>query len=735
MNEQNEQNKKTKKGVLARYGLIVTLLMLFAVMIFFTAGRLAFSSEGKRWREVGEKETVIRDRVILPERGSIYTYDGKLLATTEPLYSIYMDFWADGIAKDTLTKYVGSLSLELAKKFPDRTAAQYKSVILNGWKMREEEERQIRDNKARGIEKRVPIRSRYVKIIRRDISYVDLKEIRTYPFWNQRSNRSGLIAEERNARKKPFGNLATRTVGNVYKDLDKGGASGLELKYDSLLRGVPGVKFRQKIQGKWMDVVEKPAEAGWDIITTLDADIQDITEHSLREKLIETEAESGTAIIMEVKTGEIKGIVNLDRMSNGNYAEGNPNAFSYMNEPGSTFKTVTAMVALDDGVVTPTDSFYVGTGLYQYNRRWVRDHYWRRGQDRGYLTVAEGIAISSNIVMSKIALKGYEENPKKFVEGIDRIGLRKQLQWDVPLKGIEGTSSIRFPDDKSNYWSKTTLPWMSFGYETKIPPIYMLMFYNAIANDGTMIKPFITKEFVKDGKVMKSMEAEVVNPQICKETTLQQIRQMLVDVINKGTAKVVASDYFPVAGKTGTAQIASGGAYGGYYVSFCGYFPADEPMYTIFVGIRKPKGVPSGGGMAGMVFKHIAEQTYIRKVQLTVEDCPLDSLLRKEPPLKNGNWNRNRKMLALLGLPAGETVEPAEWVRVTADSMAYMPQPIALNGSLVPDVSGMGARDALFLLEKAGLKVRLSGSGRVVSQSISPGRTLVKGTTIGIILK
>ncbi|NLJ01499.1 MAG: penicillin-binding protein 2, partial [Bacteroidales bacterium] len=622
--------QKKRKVILARYGLIVTGLLMFAVMIVFSAGKIVFTLEGKKWREVGEKETVIRDRVILPKRGNIYTYDGKLLATTEPLYSIYMDFWADGMVKDTLVKYVDDLSKELARKFPDRSALQYKNVIMNGWNMREKEEHQIRDNEARGIEKRVSLRSRYVKILRNDISYVDLKEIRTFPFWNQRSNRSGLIAEERNARKKPFGNLANRTVGSVYKDLDKGGASGLELKYDSLLRGVPGVKFRQKIQGKWMDVVETPAKEGWDIVTTIDAEIQDITERALREKLIETEAESGTAIIMEVKSGEIKGIVNLDRMSNGNYAEGNPNAFSYMNEPGSTFKTISVMVALDDGVVTPTDSFHVGNGLYQYNRRWVRDHYWRRGQDRGYMTIKEGMEVSSNIVMSKMVLKGYEENPTKFVEGIDRIGLRKQLSWDVPLSGIEGTSSIRFPDDKDNYWSRTTLPWMSFGYESQLPPIYMLMFYNGIANGGKMIKPFIAKQFVNDGKIVKEVQAEVVNPKMSKESTREQIHEMLRGVVENGTARVVASDYFDVAGKTGTAQIAAGGSYANnYFVSFCGYFPAEEPMYTIYVGLRKPKGVPSGGGMAGMVFKNIAEQTYLRKVHLTVEDCKVDSTLQK----------------------------------------------------------------------------------------------------------
>lgn len=728
--------QKNKKVVLARYGVIVTGLLLFAVMIVFSASRIVFTSEGKKWREVGEIETVIRDRVILPKRGNIYTYDGKLLATTEPLYSIYMDFWADGMRKDTLVKYVDELSKELAKKFPDRSASQYKNVIMNGWNQREKEEQQIRDNQAKGIDKRVALRSRYVKILRNDISYVELKEIRTYPFWNQRSNRSGLIAEERNARKKPFGNLATRTVGSVYKDLDKGGASGLELKYDSLLQGVPGVKFRQKIQGKWMDVVETPAKEGWDIVTTIDAEIQDITERALRDKLMETEAESGTAIIMEVKSGEIKGIVNLDRMSNGSYAEGNPNAFSYMNEPGSTFKTVTAMVALDDGVVTPTDSFHVGNGLFQYNRRWVRDHYWRRGQDRGYLTVTEGMEVSSNVVMSKMVLKGYEDNPAKFVEGIDRIGLRKQLTWDVPLSGIEGTSSIRFPDDKTNYWSRTTLPWMSFGYESQVPPIYMLMFYNGIANGGKMIKPFIAKQFVNDGKVMEEMKAEVVNPKMCKETTREQVHQMLRGVVENGTARVVASDYFDIAGKTGTAQIAAGGSYANnYFVSFCGYFPAEEPMYTIFVGLRKPKGVPSGGGMAGMVFKNIAEQTYLRKVRLTVEDCEVDSILQKNPPLKNGNWDRNQTVLTALNLPVSDLSDTGEWVTVSRDSTAYRPKAIEVDEAVIPDVRGMGARDAVYLLEKSGLRVNLAGSGKVVSQSFPPGQRPVRGTTITITMR
>ncbi|MDD4605580.1 MAG: hypothetical protein PHH10_04700, partial [Dysgonamonadaceae bacterium] len=241
----------SKKRILGRYGFVVALMLLFGGLIVFSAGKIVFTPEGKKWREVGEKETVIRDRVILPVRGNIFTHNGKLLASSEPLYGIYIDFWADGMVKDTLIKYAEPLSKELSSMFGDRTAGQYRSILLNGYKQRENEQQQIESNRAKGINKKVKIRTRYVRLIKRDISYVELKEIRKLPFLNQRSNRSGMIAEEKNSRKKPFGSLATRTVGSIYKDMSMGGASGIELKFDSLLRGIPGVKNRQKIQGKW----------------------------------------------------------------------------------------------------------------------------------------------------------------------------------------------------------------------------------------------------------------------------------------------------------------------------------------------------------------------------------------------------------------------------------------------------------------------------------------------------
>ncbi|HTN67908.1 MAG TPA: penicillin-binding protein [Dysgonamonadaceae bacterium] len=724
-----------KRRILGRYGFVVALMLVFGGLIVFSAGKIIFTPEGKKWREVGEKETVIRDRVILPSRGNIFTHDGKLLASSEPLYGIYIDFWAGGMQKDTLVKYAEPLSKALSSMFKDRTAGQYRSILLNGYQQREIEQQQIESNKAKGIDKKVKIRTRFVRLVKRDISYVELKEIRKLPFLNQRSNRSGMIAEEKNSRKKPFGSLATRTVGSIYKDISMGGASGIELKFDSLLRGVPGVKNRQKIQGKWMDVVEIPAQDGYDIVTTLDADIQDISERTLRNKLVEIDAESGCAVIMEVKTGEIKGIVNLDRVRKGVYAEGNPNVFSYMNEPGSTFKPITVLAALEDGAVAPTDSFHVGNGLYTHNRRVVRDHYWTRGEDRGYLTVQEGIEISSNVVMTKVILKAYENNPEKFKERVDKMGLTKSLEWDVPLKGIEGTSQIRHPKDKANPWSKTTLAWMSFGYETQVPPIYLLMFYNALANQGKMIKPFIAKKFYKDGKLTNEIQAEVINPSIASKESIDMLHEMLLGVIERGTAKVVKSEFFPIAGKTGTAQIASGGGYSGHFVSFCGYFPADEPKYTCFVGIRKPKGIPSGGGMAGMVFKDIAEQTYVRNTRLTADDFQVDSTLSKLPTVKNGLWAKSKVVLKELGYTPKTADKNVQWVKVNNDSNTYNPQELELIDNLVPNVYGMGARDALYLLEKSGLRVNMTGAGKVVSQSFAPGHRIVKGTTIGLVLK
>lgn len=728
-----KKSEGTSKNIaISRYGWITLFLSLIFIAVLVCIFKIKYA-EGSMWRELGKQETVKKDREIRPNRGNIYADDGRLLATSEPLYGIYVDFMAEGIKKDTLMKYVTPLSQMLAKKFPDRNAAQYKRVILDGWDLSRKELAEIERNRANGSNKKVKVRSRYVRIIRPDINYIDLKELLTYPFFNQRSNRSGLFTEEKTMRLKPFGRLAGRTVGSIYKDMDAGGASGLELKYDSILKGIPGLKTRQRVQGRWIDIVLEEPTDGWDISTTLNVDIQDMAEKSLYDKLVETNAESGCAIVMEVATGEIKAITNLDRISSGVYAEGNPNAFSYMSEPGSTFKTVSLMVALEDGLATPNDSIFVGNGLFEYKGRVVRDHDWRKGQDKGYVTVARGMYSSLNVAIAKMILKGYEKDPQKYVQHIHDLGLTKKIEWDVPLQGKEGTSVIRFPDDKSNPWSKTTLPWMSFGYETQVPPIYMLMFYNGIANNGKMIKPFLTKAFLRDGKTEEEFETEVINPSLCSEKTLNEVRDILRGVVTDGTGKAVNSDLFPIAGKTGTAMIASRGGYEGYYVSFCGYFPSDNPQYTCFVGIRRPQGSPSGGLMPGAVFKKIAEGIYTKNSIVTPISAPKDTIHSLLPAVKNGSLKNTEIVLNKIKQAYNFSGDKVDWIKADSSINGIL---LDNNNSVkqgqIPNVIGMGARDAIYLLEVEGLRVNLIGSGKVKQQSIAPGTKATKGASITI---
>lgn len=728
-----KKSEGTSKNIaISRYGWIALIMSLIFIAILVCIFNIKYV-EGSMWRELGIQETVKKDREIRPNRGNIYSDDGRLLATSEPLYGVYVDFMADGIKKDTLMKYVTPLSQALAKKFPDRSAAQYKRVILDGWDLSRKELAQIERNRESGSNKKVKVRSRYVRIIRPDINYIDLKEVLTYPFFSQRSNRSGLFTEEKTMRLKPFGRLAGRTVGSIYKDFDAGGTSGLELKYDSILKGIPGLKTRQRVQGRWIDVVLNEPTDGWDIKTTLNVDIQDLAEKALYNKLVETNAESGCAIVMEVATGEIKAITNLDRLSPGVYAEGNPNAFSYMSEPGSTFKTVSLMIALEDGVVTPDEEIFVGNGLFEYKGRIVKDHDWRKGQDKGYVTVARGMYSSLNVAIAKMILKGYENNPQKYVQRIHDLGLTKKIEWDVPLQGKEGTSVIRFPDDKSNPWSKTTLPWMSFGYETQVPPIYMLMFYNGIANKGKMIKPFLTKAFMRDGKIEEEFETEIINPSLCSEKTLKEVQDILRGVVTDGTGKTIESEMFPISGKTGTAMIAARGGYEGYYVSFCGYFPSDNPKYTCFVGIRRPQGIPSGGLMPGAVFKTIAEGIYTRNTVATPILAQKDTVNSLIPIVKSGSFKNTEIVLKKLKQDYNYSGDKVDWVNTDSSINGILLQGnSSIKQGLVPNVIGMGARDAVYLLELEGLKVNLIGAGKVKQQSIAPGTRTMKGATITI---
>ncbi len=722
----------TNNNIRKNYFIVTVFFGLFVVAII---GRAFYTSlaEGSFWRKVGARQ--IKPNIEVPaHRGNIYSHDGQLMATSESRYRLYIDFWAEGLKKDTLYKYVKPLSVELSRMFPEKSAAQYENEFLNGWKMREQEERQINSGK------KIAKKSREYRILKdRELNYLQLKRVKTMPFLRQNKNKSGLITKELMKRTKPYGTLASRTIGDIYGELEKGGKNGLELEYDSLLRGIPGTSTRRKINGRIIDVIDVEPISGKDIFSTININIQDITEKALLDKLKEIDAESGTAVVMEVQTGEIKAITNMGRVTEGVWAETKNHAVADEIEPGSTFKVVSMMVALEDGVIRPDDSISVGNGLYNYKGSVVRDHNADKG-GYGIITASKSIRYSSNVGVAKIILKGYEKNPEKFVEGIYKIGINQDLHLEIPGAG---RAKIRTPKDQSNYWSKTTLPWMSFGYETQVPPIYMLTFFNAIANNGKMVKPLFVREIQDHGKTIDKKKIEVVNPQICSPNTLTAIRAMLDDVVNQpdGTGKPAKSDVVRIAGKTGTAQIAQGAAgYKGaglsHQVSFCGYFPADNPKYSCIVVMRKPRnGGASGGYMCGTVFKRIAEEVYAHSMPQPVNAYPIDSLQPVIPTTKNGNLKQTRYALDKLDIEYHDDSITAPWAisSIQKDKIVLNNRKIIDN--LVPNVVGMGAKDAVFLLESAGLRVAVSGRGTIYSQSITPGSRVVKGQTIAITLR
>ena len=725
--------KKTLNNKIRRNYFIVALF--FGLIVIAIIGRACYTSfvTGDTWRKLGE--TLKRPNKEIPAtRGNIYSADYRLMATSESLYQLYIDFWADGLQKDTLMKYVGPLAEGLQKMFPEKSAAQYKTHILNGWNMRQKEADQI----SRG--KEVVKKSREYSLLSRRVNYLELIEIRKLPFLSQSRYKSGLYPKEYLKRTKPFGTLASRTIGDIYGDFEKGGKNGLELQYDSLLRGVPGISMIKKIYGRTTAEPLIYPENGKDIITTIDIDIQDITEKALLNKLKEIDAESGTAVVMDVKTGEVKAITNMGRIREGVWTETKNHAVADETEPGSTFKVVSMMVALEDGVVHPDDTVETGNGLYPYAGNVVTDHNANRG-GYGTITASKSIRYSSNVGVAKIILKGYEKNPSKFVEGIYKIGLNQDFKLEIPGAG---RAKIRSPKDSARYWSRTTLPWMSFGYETQIPPIYTLTFFNAIANDGKMVKPFFVREIREDDKVLEKRKTEVINKQICSPNTLKYIREMLDDVVNQpdGTGKPARSEHVRISGKTGTAQIAQGAAgYRGaglsHQVSFCGYFPSDNPQYSCIVVIRKPRnGSPSGGLMCGTVLKAIAEEVHARSLFNKTNEFEKDTINPLVPRIKNGFYAQTEYALSKLDISYKDSMESSKNLvsaAIVNDKLVLNDRKITEN--LVPNVNGMGAKDAVFILENAGLRVNLSGRGTVYTQSITPGSRVVKGQTISIQLK
>ena len=708
-------SKFNSKNIMPRYSLIALVMSLIAIAVVAKSAYIMLVQKNY-WLEVAAKQK--KDNVpILPTRGNILSSDGELMASSLPEFKIYIDFKTlKEAGKDTaFVDSINYICKGLNELFPEKTAGEFKQELLEGLK----EEK------------------RHCPIWKNRIDYNTYKEVKKLPVFKYDKFKSGFHEEEFNARRRPFGSLAQRTVGDLYGSKDVA-RCGLELSFDSILRGTNGVENRRKIRNKYLSITETPPIDGSDIVTTIDVGIQDLAERALLNELQEINGNVGVAIVMEVATGDIKAIVNLDKCEDGQYREIKNHAVSDLLEPGSVFKTASMMVALDDNVVDTMYTVETGGGVWTMYGRDMKDHNWRRG-GYGTLTLPWCLKYSSNIGISRIIDTFYHKNPEKFVQGIYKLGLADDLQ--IPITGYS-PAKIRMPKKNKHghyrNWSNTALPWMSIGYESQVPPISTLTFYNAIANGGKMMRPRFVKKVVKDGTVLAEYPPVVQREQIAKESTITEMRRILTEVVSEGLGKKAGSDKFSVAGKTGTAQMSKGVAgyktgVTDYLLSFAGFFPADAPRYSCIVCIQK-SGLPaSGGGMSGVVFHNIAEGIMAQNLKLSVSDAR-DSSASLIPMVKSGNLLATDYVLSFLGFnvkngwngayPFGNNI----WgFAKTGSNGIILSEEKNINKRYVPDVHNMGARDAIYLLENCGIKVIMSGRGRVVEQSLAPGEKIKQG--------
>lgn len=691
--------------VMPRY---FTIAVVFTLVGFAVVGKAMYIMTAKKdyWTQVASR--LKRDSVsVKPTRGNILSCDGQLMAGSIPEYKVFVDFQAgatDSIGnhnRDSLwAADIDSLCYGLNQIFPSKSVAEFKAHLLEG---------------KHKVMKNGTVGARHWAIWNRRIDYNTFCEVHKLPIFRESSGKGGFHWESFNARKRPFGSLAGRTIGDVYiaKDSAK---NGLELSYDSILRGTNGLMHRRKVLSKYLDIPVMTPIDGADIVTTIDVSMQDLAERALVDELKLVNGEMGVAILMEVKTGDVKAIVNMQRADDGEYYEMVNNAISHRCEPGSVFKVASFLVALDDGVIPNDTNFTIptGCGVMEMHGRAMKDHNWRRG-GYGTINVARALEVSSNIGVSYVIDKFYGSNPTKYVQGLYRVGIHEDLK--LPLVGYH-PPYIRMPDtktqDRAKYWSKTTLPWMSIGYETQIAPINTVAFYNAIANNGKMMQPRFVKQLVKDGQVIKEFEPVVLKEQIAKPSTIKMMQTILEHVVSQGLGRKAGSKSFKVAGKTGTAQVADqyGSYHSGttrYWLSFAGFFPADNPRYTCIVCIKK-SGLPaSGGGMSGVVFHHIAEGVMAQNLKLSVNDARDSSSVFK-PAVKQGNSIAADYVLTNLNIKEKPQLQQKKE-----------------SAQIIPDVTGMGARDAVFALEKRGIRAIVKGRGKVKSQSLYAGTTVKQG--------
>jgi cell division protein FtsI (penicillin-binding protein 3) len=681
--------------------------------------------EGAEWKAKAEAfNTQVQE--IGAVRGNIFDINGNLLATSLPYYEIAVDINAPSIDKKLFENKIDSLGFMLADLFKDKSAKQYTKLLRKARKSGD----------------------RYV-VLKRNVPYKDLQILKTFPIF-KKGKRGGLVTLQTNKRERPFKMLAARTIG-----MSRAGVKpvGLEGAYDTLLMGISGRRLMQKIAGDvWRpinDENEVEPKDGSDLYTTLDINIQDVAENALLKTLLKNNASHGCAILMEVKTGEIKAIANLTRSgkdsSSYSYSEDLNYAIGYATEPGSTFKLASYLAVMDDYNVSLDEKIQVGNGEVTYYNKTIKDSH---APESAVLTLQRAFEVSSNVAAAKTIVKYYSKNPQQYINKLKSFHLNQKLGLSIP-----GEANPLIKETKSKDWSGLSLPQIAYGYESLITPLQTLTLYNAVANDGKMVRPRFEKEIRRNGKVVKTFTTEVIEEQIVKKSTIKKAKQMLEGVVQNGSGKGLNITAFKVGGKTGTAQIAKTGkkvikgqsVYGtvgerNYQASFVGYFPADKPLYTCIVVINSPSnGIYYGSVVAGPVFKEIAEKVYSSSVDFLEPINNKRNLLTKAPgsiKSKNDEMLIASKALKLPTKSAGSengyvSRNPNDSTQISLQSNNLESQ---LKKGIVPNLNGLSAKDALFLLENSGFHVKLFGMGSVKKQSIDAGQKFNKGDKITLIL-
>jgi cell division protein FtsI (penicillin-binding protein 3) len=691
------------------------------VLSLFILGKAFYIQrfQGEHWRSMSDSMHQ-KIQELDADRGTIYSEDGQMLSTSLPQFDIYIDFLADGLREKNgkiFNANVDSFAYSLATFFGDKSASQYKKELQAAYKRK----------------------TRYYPL-KKKLTFEEYKTFRQFPLVKLGRNKSGVIVEQNSKRVSPFGLLANRTIGLSREHIASNGKAkkqnvGLEKTYDSLLTGEKGQRLVRYIAGGAVPVegFQVEPENGKDVYTTLDVNIQDITQNALLNMMTKSEAQYGTCIVMETRTGKIKAIANLGRRSDGTYWEDDNYALR-VTEPGSTIKLATLLAVLDKGSSSLDDLVEVGSaGRMQVGPRMVTD---AERQPKSVQTVKECFAHSSNVGMSKLALKAFAESPKEFREYLHRYHL--DVVAPVDLSNLPKPRLA--PLDKANGGLMNMLT-MSFGYAIQVSPLHTLMLYNAIANDGKMMRPYLVNSIRSNGIILREFLPTVIDDNICSASTVKAARESMEAVVTEGTGRPAFKGMpFPVAGKTGTAHVADGNikyAHGVYQASFVGYFPADNPQYSCIVVVRtRPYAALHYGGQLGApVFREIATKLYAMYVEPKTPG--------QYTPVKDssaffyaGNTKDIKNVFGTFSMGYADSVQDNSWASVYANDYSQNPagqlviRTNNVRSKMMPNVKGMGLRDALHLLENMGLKVSVNGKGKVTSQSIAPGSTLAKGLTV-----